>query len=92
MNQTYLKYGACALLFALWAALDYVFKQNPADLISSIKWALGALGLYHTVTNLQGPDQQIPTSVLIQMLQQFAPQQPAANKASLPTVPLKEGA
>lgn len=88
MNQTYLKYGATAALFALWALLDYIFKQNPADLISAIKWALGALGAYHTITNLQGPQQQIPVNVLMQMLQQFAPQQ--AAKPGLPTVSLKE--
>ncbi|SIO58439.1 hypothetical protein [Paraburkholderia phenazinium] len=88
MNQTYLKYAAAAALFVLWALLDYLFKQDPADLISSIKWALGALGAYHTITNLQGPQQQVPLAVLMQMLQQFAPQQPA--KPGLPTVPLKE--
>lgn len=88
MNQTYLKCGATAALFVLWAVLDYVFKQDPVDLIRSIKWALGALGAYHTITNLQGPQQQVPMSVLVQMLQQFAPQQPA--KPGLPTVPLKE--
>lgn len=84
MSQTYLKYAAAAGLFLLWLAVD-LLRVNDPTLISAIQWALGALGVYHAATNLQGNSQ---ISELLQAVQQMAPRAPA--KPGLPTVPLKD--
>jgi len=85
MNAVYLKFLAAALLFLLWTALVWTGHADPA-LIGAIKFALGSLGLYHTVTNLQGTSQ---LAALLQALQQ--PSAPAAPpKSSVPTIAPKE--
>lgn len=51
MNSTYIKFGAAAVLFALWTALVCTNHADPG-LIDAIKYALGTLGIYHAVENL----------------------------------------
>jgi hypothetical protein len=53
MNDNTLKFNGAVLLYALWALLVWRLKLDPSELVGSIKYALGALGLYHAVTNLQ---------------------------------------
>lgn len=85
MTNTYLKFLAAVLLFLLWTVLVWTNHANP-DLIDAIKYALGSIGLYHTITNLQGTSQ---LALLLQSLPQ--PSAPVApSKSSLPTISPKE--
>ncbi len=84
MSDTQLKFLGAVLLYALWAALVWILKLDPADLVGSIKYALSALGLYHAITNLQGGQQQTLPAALLQILGQPA-------KPGVPTVPLDKG-
>lgn len=78
MNSTYLKFGAGALLFALWTLLVWTGHADPG-LIDAIKFALGSLGLYHAATNLQGNEQ---LSMLMARLVPPAAAAPAASPAA----------
>jgi hypothetical protein len=51
--NSYLKFASCLMLFGLWTGL-VVTGHKDADLIEAIKYALGALGFYHALVNLQG--------------------------------------
>jgi hypothetical protein len=73
--NTYLKFAVCVLLFALWTGL-VVTGHKDADLIEAIKYALGALGFYHAIANLQATG--TPSA-------QQAPQAPTA--VSFPPAP-----
>lgn len=76
MNSTYLKFGAGALLFALWTLLVWTGHTDPG-LIDAIKFALGSLGLYHAATNLQGNEQ---LSMLMSRLPAKAEAPPSAEQ------------
>lgn len=85
MTATYLKFLAAVLLFLLWTVLVWCGHADPA-LIDAIKYALGSLGLYHTITNLQGTSQ---LATFLQSLPQ--PSAPVAPpKYSLPTIQPKD--
>lgn len=84
MNDSQIKFASAAGLYALWAILVFVLKLDPSDLVGSIKYALGGLGVYHLVTNLQSGQQQTLPAALLQLLGQ--PQKPG-----IPTVPLDKG-
>jgi hypothetical protein len=89
MNTAYLKFAGAALLFGLWTALVMTGHQD-ADLIDAIKYALGALGLYHAVSNLQGPQQvQQLVAQLTQQIQSGSAGS-VAPVQKLPTVPFKD--
>jgi hypothetical protein len=76
----YLKFAGCVLLFGLWTALIITGHEN-ADLIDAIKYALGALGFYHAIANLQSTNlQQIQSSSA----------GPVTSEQKLPTVSLKD--
>lgn len=49
MNQTNIKLAIALVLFVAWVSLVVFNVQNSADLITAIKYALGALGA-HTLT------------------------------------------
>lgn len=88
MNVSYLKFAGAVLLFGLWTALVVTGHQDP-DLIDAIKYGLAALGLYHAVSNLQGPQQV--QQLLAQLTQQIQPGSGGSVASQkLPTVPLKE--
>lgn len=84
MNDAQIKFVSAGLLYALWAFLVWLLKLDPSDLVGSIKYALGGLGLYHMVTNLQGNQQQGLPAVLAQLLG-------SSQKPGAPTVPLDKG-
>ena len=83
MTDNQLKFLAGALLYALWAVLVWLLKLDPSELVGSIKYALGALGLYHAVTNLQAGQQATLPIALAQLFGQ--------QKTGVPTVPLDKG-
>lgn len=51
------KFIAGALLFILWTCLVLFYSAPVEDLITWIKYALGALFGYHAITNLKGSNQ-----------------------------------
>jgi len=77
MKTNALKFSAFLILLALWIVLDY-FKFNDPTLIDTIRDAIGGLGLWHAISNLQAVPQAAPA-------QDSTPAQPSR----LPTVPLE---
>jgi branched-subunit amino acid transport protein len=82
MNAAYLKFAGCVLLFALWTGL-VVIGHADSDLIAAIKYALGSLGLYHAVTNLQAA-QQTSLGVMAQQIVQQLQSKPSTEPPAVP--------
>lgn len=83
MSATNIKLFIGVALFATWIALVVFQVTGSEDLILSIKYSLGGLGLYHLNDRTNAPAQPnvVNLAAAISDLQPIATQDPAAPKS-----------